>query len=337
MRRTNTGRRRRGFTLIELLVVIAIIAVLIGLLLPAVQKVREAAARMKCSNNLKQMGLALHNFHDQMGAFPPALGSMTDPNRMSTNFYAPLTSGTTPVRGQSWMSLIMPFIEQGNTYNQLPLSMPDVTAGAAFNIPVNDLGAKPVVPYVCPSDPRGAKSFSGGTFGAGGVAYYAAVGGVDNWAAEWPVAYGMIFWRSRVTMNQITDGTSNTLLVGDRPPSWDLSFGWWQSADWYATSWSPNYIWEYDVVQYVRNTGGSPYSSNEALPSFPPCPFPALYKQGKIDDACSFNNFWSNHQGGANFVMADGSVKFIPYTAQAIMPALATRARGETFDAGAIP
>src|SRR5258707_6305 len=102
--------RRDGFTLIELLVVIAIIAILIGLLLPAVQKVREAAARMKCSNNLKQLGLALHNYHDARGNFPPATYNYID----STGYTPPPYNGTQDRR--CWALDIMPYVEQDNLY-----------------------------------------------------------------------------------------------------------------------------------------------------------------------------------------------------------------------------
>jgi prepilin-type N-terminal cleavage/methylation domain-containing protein len=163
--------RHGGFTLIELLVVIAIIAILIGLLLPAVQKVREAAARTQCANNLKQMGLAMHDYHDTYHAFPPA-------------FAKPSNYG--------WAVWLLPFVEQDNLFNALN---PNGT-----NLSVNALTTLPVKVYTCPADREGI------------INPYFSGFAKSNYAVSEQVSDG----GSAIPMSSITDGTSNTLMIGER-------------------------------------------------------------------------------------------------------------------------
>ena len=150
-RRQLLSRRKRGFTLIELLVVIAIIAVLIGLLLPAVQKVREAAARMSCSNNIKQIALALHNYHDANNRLPPAV---LMPYAQAGN--DPLTGGSASPFGPNWAIFILPYIEQQNLYAQAnPSSYPgtnNLGNLASYNLSWRNIRGVTVKTYLCPSD-----------------------------------------------------------------------------------------------------------------------------------------------------------------------------------------
>jgi prepilin-type N-terminal cleavage/methylation domain-containing protein len=306
--------RRHAFTLVELLVVIAIIAVLIGLLLPAVQKVREAAARVQCSNNLKQVGLACHSYHDANGQFP------------TSTLYKPATDPTAP--NWSFLARLLPYIEQQNLYSQA-------------NIPANTIVqsqaqlAYQVKTFLCPSDPVSNQGPRGGDRCVGGVpAGLTNIKGVSgaNWgggpvgsAAWWGTDSqwvnpdrtgnynGMrhgdgIFWDQfiflgetpAVRITDVTDGTSNTFLLGEALASQCEENGWAHAFDALATcALDPN----------VKRADGSAYDP---------------------EDWPNTMGFGSLHPGGVQFALADGSVHFISRDIpRTVYRALATRAGGE--------
>jgi len=301
---------RRGFTLIELLVVIAIIAILIGLLLPAVQKVREAAFRLQCQNNLKQLGLACHTFHEAHKRFPIAI----DRGNLS-----PVWRG--------WIGQILPFIEQGALSDELTSS--NATARTrAVNL-VN-----------CPMDPRGPVPVLSGTTTYSWTTGYVAITGLDRWGKGYPgnsaspiaaPAEGIIQgkWDGAtvrpvfVRAVAVTDGTSNTLLIGEQPPESGTTSN-------VVNYWNSN---NNDAIMGVANTSKL-RETETATARFqndggPPCVTPAYFGPGDLVNKCHFNHLWSFHPSGGNFAFADGSVRFLPYSASQMLIPLATRAGGE--------
>ena len=294
---------RRGFTLIELLVVIAIIAVLIALLLPAVQQAREAARRSQCKNNLKQLGLAMHNYHDTHSTFPP--GGLGD--RLWSG------SVTAATNRAGWMQMILPYIDQAPLYNQISPYMSKWNTSADLYSPWNWPGAGTIIPtLMCPSDPAGPKvhqspsgvrSFQGNYVASSGSTPFSPGTGTQSGT----VMNGVFYQMSSTRMRDLVDGSSSTLLVSELilQPDRSTTLGT-NGQDWRGWYWD--------------NFGGTIYFSTE----FPPntdqvdqiisCVNTALSPCAAIPNGTSGRIVLysrSYHTGGVQVTLADGSVRFI--------------------------
>jgi prepilin-type N-terminal cleavage/methylation domain-containing protein/prepilin-type processing-associated H-X9-DG protein len=291
-----SARRLRAFTLVELLVVIAIIGVLVALLLPAVQAAREASRRSQCSNNIRQLAIAMHNYHDTNQSFP-------------INYRVRGTNGQSDYATYSWMQAILPYIEQSNMFNQLTVAGP-------MSLPNNLLVANtPVKTFLCPSDGLTRNGIMNNVSDSGGTKavtnYKASSGAAWNWTfvntnnMRWPGdgngllhcdglicsnSYGSTgstltsdLMRNMTRFSTITDGTSNTFAIGEAVPAWS-QWTWW-------------------------------YCQNATVAT---CAIPLNYRKGidKLDQyAGQWNRcfgFYSLHPAGANFAMCDASVRFVP-------------------------
>jgi prepilin-type N-terminal cleavage/methylation domain-containing protein/prepilin-type processing-associated H-X9-DG protein len=342
------SRKRPGFTLIELLVVIAIITILMGLLVPAVQKVREASNKMKCQNNLKQIGLALHNFHDEWGAFPPA-------HSIGQTWYT--TAYNRPQAPDnywfiSWMARCLPYYEEMTEFQKIkkprdnsiaeanacwawwhptPQDPDLVTAGHGY------LNGVPMKLFVCPSDQRGELILNYGGIKVA-LTDYVAVNGTNQFRYD-----GVMHVNAKTRLGHVIagDGSANTLLVGERPPSNTFTgpngtawpeYGWW-----FAGSGDFPYHSATDTALGVHERPGPGAG--------PPRFVPEYYRPGGINDPQDEHrwHFWSLHSSGSNFLFVDGHVSHISFNvsrqvttaaeeANSLMTRLATYKQGDVVD-----
>ena len=304
----NRTKSVRGFTLIELLVVIAIIAILIALLLPAVQQARESARRTECKSRLKQLALALHNYHDVHRTFPPGTTHANwNPNSRSVYW--------------SWIGHSLPYLDQATLYSQIDF---DYAAWPpARSVPQNmAVVSEKLTMLRCPSSPRGegVDSTDGytlteylGSSGNMGVGFTTNVSASACAANAGGLVYntGLFFGNSAIRMRDVTDGSSSTLAIGERPAAEAANWGWWTGPG--ATNWCPT--GSIDVLLPTENywglgglRNGGPNDPNEVL------------------------HWWSYHAGGAQFAFADGHIKFLSYSIDhKTLVALSTRGGAEVI------
>lgn len=337
---TSTRLRRGAFTLVELLVVIAIIGILVGLLLPAVQAAREAARRMQCSNNVKQIGLAMHNYESAYKTFPIA-------------WWMDIPGGTNlaAANGNTWGFALLPFMEQGNLYNQFNQQFPAMNELGPIAQANVEVIKTPLQVYKCPSSPYSTDAlYIGDASGAGvpvtweaagsdyiattgvrgafaRIAYSGNAGGSRHGALQ---VAGLFGSNRKGKIGAMTDGTSNTFLVGERTGGPEIYVGTKPAPALSAILIPTNGGGWGDMLNGENWISGGLHASN--YDDTNPLPFLAEGPCGINCNNIRGRSFHSFHTGGATFGLGDGSVQFFSQNTDAfVIAAMITREKGETF------
>jgi prepilin-type N-terminal cleavage/methylation domain-containing protein/prepilin-type processing-associated H-X9-DG protein len=292
---------RHAMTLIETLVVVAIIGILLGLVLPGIQNVRESANRVQCANQLRQIALACHGYHNVSGAFPPGYVACDSTDPLETN------------PGWGWASHLLPFLDQNAVFQDIVFHEP-------IEAPANQARLREIKIYLCPSDAAVPPSFvisdaNGQLVTEAAPSSYAACYGIGELDEVPGPKEGVFYRNSHVRLGQITDGTSTTLLIGDR--FWSHAMAPWAGAVNHGiVRGGPRNAW--------RNSPEAAYPS----PNFACVQANALNAVNDPDGA--LDEFFSEHPGGCNIAFADAAVHFLHQQInRAVLMALGTRAGGE--------
>lgn len=284
----------RGISLSELLIVIGIISILVSILLPAIQASREAARRIQCSNQLRQVGLALENRLSAFRSYPAGTASVVS---------------RTPL--QSWLVEIVPYFERSQLYaeskHEFDLAIPyEQHSGFRQQMPL----------LSCPSDGRvGSAQYSIRHQVLAGLTSFLGVNGTD-----WKSKDGILHYESKVRDADILDGKSNTLLVAERPPSPFFDYGWWYAGHGFQSTGA------------LDHTLGGVESASSRYRSCHTPAIASIRPRIDFRDECLVSYFWSLHAEGFWTLRADGSVHFMTGADYAILQALSTRANGEIVD-----
>lgn len=301
--------RNAAFTLVELIVVMGIIAVLMALILPAIQRSRETANRTICSDKLRQIATAIILFENEHRCLPPRLLAKT-----------PVQS--IPFSGVNMLAQILPYTEHNNLWETIPRALQqDVIA---YRNPPHVANDALIALYACPSDTRMPGTWTDTNGMNASYSSYIGVWGSQYNNSNNPLRKVMpgIFAVDENKWSAVRDGLSNTLMLGERPPPTSGLAGWW-----YSSSQPGDAVVRrmYDSTLAVRSLyvyGSYPCYQNPQSNRFGP---------GDIDNPCDAYHFWSMHPGGSTFAFCDGSVRFLKYSIdEAALSALATASGGET-------
>ena len=289
------SQAKSGVTVVELLVVVGLMSLLFAILLPAVQSVREASRRSECTNRVRQLSLAMLNFE---------AGKQELPSGLTSKF---------PNPWMTWMAQILPFLDHQNEFNRSASDyklFPDPFVGhLMFQTPLRI--------FACPSDPNSGLVHETHFNRLVACTNYLGVTGIN-----YEIKGGVLFLDSRIRLAEVRDGLSNTLLIGERPPSSDYWYGWWYSGLGQGGTGSA------DSHLGVRELNLLP-GKEETLTYLEDCPAgPYQFQVGRGEQRDTLH-FWSHHPNGATFSRCDGSVHFMAYGMNDAMAALATRADSE--------